>query len=57
MKSGAMAVLAAKNVHGYDMAFRFGAVTMFVAAIVFFSMVNIDRHHLGQHDDVPAGMH
>ncbi len=57
MKSGAMAVLAAKNVHGYDMAFRFGAITMFVAAVVFFSMVNIDRHHLGQHDEVPAGMH
>jgi hypothetical protein len=28
---------------------------MFVlAAVVFYFMVNVDRHHLGQHD-VPAG--
>jgi EmrB/QacA subfamily drug resistance transporter len=42
-------------VHGYDMAFRFGALTLVVAAVVFYLLVNIDRHHLGQHDLVPSG--
>jgi EmrB/QacA subfamily drug resistance transporter len=42
-------------VHGYDDAFRFGAATLVVAAMVMFVMVNVDRHHLGQHDQVPAG--
>ncbi len=41
-------------VHGYDMAFRFGAGMMFVASACFFFMVNIDRNHLGQHD-LPEG--
>ena len=49
-----MVVIAAKEVHGYDMAFRFASVIMFAAAVVFFAFVNIDRHHLGQHDDVVA---
>lgn len=44
-------------VHGYDMAFRFGSLTLLVAAVVFFSMVNIDRHHLGQHDEVRSPAH
>src|ERR1035437_8104375 len=39
-------------VHGYDMAFRFGALTLAVAGVCFFMIVNIDRHHLGQHDEV-----
>lgn len=40
------------NVHGYDLAFRFGSSMLLVAAICFFVLVNIDRHHLGQHDEV-----
>jgi EmrB/QacA subfamily drug resistance transporter len=51
----AAAVKAAASVHGYDEAFRFGAVVFAVAAGVFFFLVNIDRHHLGQHDEVPTG--
>jgi len=47
-------VMAAKQVHGYDQAFRFGAAVMLLASIVFFFMVNIDRHHLGQHDQAAA---
>jgi EmrB/QacA subfamily drug resistance transporter len=38
------------QVHGYDVAYRFGAGVMLVAAILFYALVNIDRHHLGQHD-------
>ena len=41
-------------VHGYDLAFRFGGAMFVVAAVVFFSCVNIDRHHLSQHDEVTA---
>ena len=41
-------------VHGYDQAFRFGSVMLICAAGLFFFLVNIDRHHLGQHDQVPA---
>ena len=43
---------AAANVHGYDMAFRFGSLMLLLAALHFFFLVNIDRHHLGQHDEV-----
>ena len=38
--------------HGFSVAFQLGAGCMLAAAIVFFLMVNVDRHHLGQHDDV-----
>ena len=48
-------VMAEARVHGYDMAFRFGSLMFVLAALVFFFMVNIDRHHLGQHD-APAGV-
>ncbi len=48
----ARAAHALSEVHGFDEAFRFGALTMAVAAIVFYVLVNIDRHHLGQHDAV-----
>ena len=41
-------------VHGYDMAFRFGASVLVLAAVVFYLMVNVDRHHLAQHDQVPS---
>ncbi len=47
----------AASVHGYDMAFRFGSLALFLAGITFFSLVNIDRHHLGQHDEVVAVAH
>jgi MFS family permease len=43
-------------VHGFDMAFRFGSLTLLASAIVWFFVVNIDRHHLAQHDQVPAGV-
>ena len=38
--------------HGFSVAFELGSGCMLVAAIVFFTLVNVDRHHLGQHDDV-----
>ncbi len=41
-------------VHGYDMAFRFGASVLVLAAAVFYLMANVDRHHLAQHDQVPS---
>ena len=50
-------VLAAKDTHGYNMAYRFAAVVMVVAAGLFFALVNIDRDHLGQHDESPVAMH
>ena len=40
------------NVHGFDMAFRFGALALFAAAAAFFVLANVDRHHLAQHDEV-----
>jgi EmrB/QacA subfamily drug resistance transporter len=40
------------NVHGYDLAFRFGSLMVLIAAILFYVLANIDRHHLGQHDEV-----
>jgi len=44
----------AANVHGFDLAFRFGSLMLVLAAVHFFLLVNIDRHHLGQHDEVAA---
>jgi EmrB/QacA subfamily drug resistance transporter len=49
------AIIALRNaadVHGYDMAFRFGSLVLFLGGVTFFTLVNIDRHHLGQHDEV-----
>jgi EmrB/QacA subfamily drug resistance transporter len=46
------AVHAAAYVHGYDDAFRFGALALALGALHFFLLVNVDRHHLGQHDEV-----
>ena len=40
--------------HGYSVAFQWGAGSMLLGAIIFFVMVNVDRHHLAQHDDVGA---
>ena len=48
----ALALHNAANVHGYDLAFRFGAGMLLLASLHFFFLVNIDRHHLGQHDEV-----
>ena len=47
-------VKAEASVHGFDMAFRFGSLMLILAAFHFFFLVNIDRHHLGQHDEVAA---
>jgi len=47
-------VRVAGAVHGYDLAFRFGALMVFLAAASFYLLVNIDQHHLGQHDEVVA---
>jgi hypothetical protein len=44
-------LIATSHVHGYDESFRFGALMLFLAAVVFFALVNIDREHLGQHDE------
>jgi hypothetical protein len=54
-KSAVVALHIAGAVHGYDLAFRFGALMVFLAAVSFYLLVNIDRHHLGQHDDVTVG--
>jgi predicted MFS family arabinose efflux permease len=50
--SAKLALIASAHVHGYDESFRFGALMLFLAAVLFFGLVNIDRHHLGQHDEV-----
>ena len=42
------------QVHGFDVAFRFGALVLGVSAVVIFVMVNVDRHHLGQFDEALA---
>ena len=52
-----MIVQAAKFTHGYNMAYRFAALVMVAAGLIFYFLVNIDRHHLGQHDEAPAVMH
>ena len=46
------ALLRPALVHGYDLAFRFGGVILLLASVAFFLLVNVDRHHLGQHDEV-----
>ncbi len=46
-----MLLMATAHVHGYDESFRFGALMLALAALSFFTLVNIDRHHLGQHDE------
>ena len=45
------------RVHGYDSAFRFGAAMMFLGALSFYTLVNVDRHHLGQHDEESTPVH
>jgi predicted MFS family arabinose efflux permease len=44
-------LIATAHVHGYDDSFRFGALMLALASLSFFALVNIDRHHLGQHDE------
>jgi predicted MFS family arabinose efflux permease len=52
IRTKALLLLSAQSrVHGYDESFRFGALMLFIAAVVFFGLVNIDRDHLGQHDE------
>lgn len=41
----------AAQVHGFDVAFRFGALMLLLSAISFYFLANIDRHHLAQHDE------
>ncbi len=48
-------VLAAASVHGYDQAFRLGALCLLAGSLIFYVFVNVDRHHLGQNDAAPAG--
>jgi EmrB/QacA subfamily drug resistance transporter len=38
--------------HGYTVSFLWCAGVFLVAGLVYFFMVNVDRHHLAQHDDV-----
>jgi EmrB/QacA subfamily drug resistance transporter len=47
-------LIATSHVHGYDESFRYGSLMLFIAAFAFFALVNIDRHHLGQHDEATA---
>jgi EmrB/QacA subfamily drug resistance transporter len=53
-KAAALALRNAAHVHGFDQAFRFGALMLLLASISFYFLANIDRHHLGQHDEAPA---
>jgi predicted MFS family arabinose efflux permease len=55
--SSKAALLNAASVHGYDMALRFGSLMVFLAAVSFYILANIDRHHLGQHDEAPTPSH
>ena len=55
----AMVLSGLKNeaqVHGFDMAFRFGALMLLLSAISFYFLANVDRHHLGQHDESAAAV-
>ncbi len=54
--AGAVALRIAANVHGYDQAFRFGSLMLLLAAVSFYLLANIDRHHLGQHDEGPVAV-
>jgi predicted MFS family arabinose efflux permease len=45
------------NVHGYSSAFEFGSAVLALAGVVFFLMVNIDRHHLKSTDQSPVVAH
>jgi len=40
--------------HGFSVAFRWGSGSLLLGAIIFVIFVNVDRHHLAQHDDVGA---
>lgn len=51
----AVVTSAQAYVHGYDTAFKFGALMLLIGAVTFFALVNVDRHHLGQHDTVAVG--
>ena len=56
-KGPALHLNALKNeaqVHGFDEAFRFGALMLLLSAISFYLLANVDRHHLGQHDEALA---
>jgi MFS family permease len=56
-KAAAVTLRNAANVHGFDQAFRFGALMLLLASISFYFLANIDRHHLGQHDEAPVPVH
>jgi len=57
MFSSKTALQNAASVHGFDLALRFGSLMVFIAAVAFYTLANIDRHHLGQHDEVPSAAH
>jgi len=57
MFSSKTALQNAASVHGFDLALRFGSLMVFIAAVAFYALANIDRHHLGQHDEVPTAAH
>lgn len=38
--------------HGFSVAFQWGAVSLALGGIIYLLLVNVDRHHLAQHDDV-----
>ena len=40
--------------HGFSVAFVWGAGSLLLGAILFATLVNVDRHHLAQNDDVAA---
>jgi predicted MFS family arabinose efflux permease len=55
-KAAFVALHVAGAVHGYDLAFRFGSLMILLSSVVFYVFVNIDRHHLGQHDEVAVAL-
>ena len=44
----------AAHVHGYDIRSASVSLMLLLAPLHFFALVNIDRHHLGQHDEVAS---
>lgn len=49
---GAVASQAEAATYGFTVAFKIGAACLAFAAVIFGVFVNVDRHHLAQHDDV-----
>ncbi len=52
----AVPIQALATVHGFDVAFRFGAAVLAGTAVMFFLVVNVDRHHLASRDELAVAL-